>query len=242
MYQPTLARFQSRDPLSQSGIDLLTDIGFHSSRLAAMRANPWFFGGNREHPYGYARNSPINWVDPSGEQGTFVGGGVTATTAGIQATIANLQVALAALGWWNIAAAIAITAAIACLLNGLRKCIPGYERCSSRAYIDAGRASQGWCAKKGTSWSGGPHDLREVREINQAKCISRLYGYKQPPCRDALVACMLRCGLAGYSEPAFGRYPPNLCDDLCVPWFPRNGQAKACLRERQLEPSLQNVG
>jgi hypothetical protein len=66
MYQPTLGRFLSRDPLSETGVDVLTDTGFYSNRLAAMSADPWFYGGNWQHPYVYARNSPVNLVDPSG--------------------------------------------------------------------------------------------------------------------------------------------------------------------------------
>lgn len=68
MYQPTLGRFLSRDPLSENGVDVLTDTGFYSHRLAAMSADPWFYGGNWEHPYVYARNNPANWEDPSGLQ------------------------------------------------------------------------------------------------------------------------------------------------------------------------------
>jgi RHS repeat-associated protein len=66
MYQPTLGRFLSRDPLSENGVDVLTDTGSYSNRLAAMSANPWFFGGNRAHPYVYADNNPARYVDPSG--------------------------------------------------------------------------------------------------------------------------------------------------------------------------------
>ena len=59
MYQPTLGRFLSRDPLSENGVDVLTDTGFYSDRLAAMSASPWFYGGNRTQPYVYARNNPV---------------------------------------------------------------------------------------------------------------------------------------------------------------------------------------
>jgi RHS repeat-associated protein len=67
MYQPTLGRFLSRDPLSENGVDVLTDTGFYSDRLAAMSANPWFYGGNWMHPYVYADNNPARYVDPSGQ-------------------------------------------------------------------------------------------------------------------------------------------------------------------------------
>jgi len=66
MYQPTLGRFLSRDPLSENGVDVLTDTGFYADRLAAMSAKPWTYGGNWEHPYVYARNNPTRYVDPSG--------------------------------------------------------------------------------------------------------------------------------------------------------------------------------
>jgi hypothetical protein len=66
MYQPTLGHFLSRDPLSENGVDVLTDAGFYADRLAAMRANPWHYGGNYENPYLYVRNNPTNRVDPSG--------------------------------------------------------------------------------------------------------------------------------------------------------------------------------
>jgi hypothetical protein len=66
MYQPTLGRFLSRDPLSESGVDVLTDTGFYSDRLAAMSAHPWYYGGNWDNTYVYARNNPLRWVDPSG--------------------------------------------------------------------------------------------------------------------------------------------------------------------------------
>ena len=56
MYQPKLGWFLSRDPLSASGQDLMTATGFFVERLQYMR----------EHPYVYARNNPMNLIDPSG--------------------------------------------------------------------------------------------------------------------------------------------------------------------------------
>jgi RHS repeat-associated protein len=66
MYQPTLGRFLSRDPLSANGVDVLTDTGFHASRLAAMRGNPSYFSGTSFNAYAYAYNNPVNYSDPSG--------------------------------------------------------------------------------------------------------------------------------------------------------------------------------
>jgi hypothetical protein len=80
MYQPTLGRFLSRDPLSPNGVDVLTDTGFYADRLAAMRADPWSYGGNSAtmirsaflerdlhySSYAYVGNNPLTRLDPSG--------------------------------------------------------------------------------------------------------------------------------------------------------------------------------
>jgi hypothetical protein len=61
MYQPTLGRFLSRDPLSETGVDVLTDTGFYGDRLAAMRANPWFV---TVHPFvsSFGPGRPARWA------------------------------------------------------------------------------------------------------------------------------------------------------------------------------------
>jgi hypothetical protein len=66
MYQQTLGRFQSRDPLAENGFDVMTDTGFYGERLASMRANPWYYSGNGENRYVYVINNPVNLTDPSG--------------------------------------------------------------------------------------------------------------------------------------------------------------------------------
>lgn len=66
MYQQTLGRFQSRDPLPANGIVVLPNMGLYEHMLAAMRARPHYYWGNWERPYTYARNNPIWYTDPSG--------------------------------------------------------------------------------------------------------------------------------------------------------------------------------
>ena len=71
MYQQTLGRFLSRDPLAENGMDVMTDTGFYGERLAAMRANPWYYGGNGPNLYTYVDNNPVNMTDPSGLKGVM---------------------------------------------------------------------------------------------------------------------------------------------------------------------------
>jgi hypothetical protein len=66
MYQPTLGRFLSRDPLSEHGVFAFSGAGFYAERAEEMNSDPWYYGGNWEHPYVYARNNPVLYVDPSG--------------------------------------------------------------------------------------------------------------------------------------------------------------------------------
>ena len=68
MYHPVLGRFQSRDPLSANGVDLLDDNNWFGSRLTRMRGK---FGDGQTvggSEYMYARNSPLTFNDPSGLQ------------------------------------------------------------------------------------------------------------------------------------------------------------------------------
>ena len=55
MYQPTLGRFLSRDPLSADGVDVLLSNGWFDEQMTEMR-----------NQYGYVSNSPVNYVDPNG--------------------------------------------------------------------------------------------------------------------------------------------------------------------------------
>lgn len=62
MYQPTLGRFMSRDPLSENGVQVLYPFP-DMTRL--VKKGP--FSG---HPYSYCKCDPANLVDPAGLQGT----------------------------------------------------------------------------------------------------------------------------------------------------------------------------
>lgn len=55
MYQPTLGRFLSQDPLGPDGVDVLFDNNAYGAALDRMR-----------NLYGYCGNNPVNCVDPSG--------------------------------------------------------------------------------------------------------------------------------------------------------------------------------
>lgn len=55
MYQPTLGRFLSQDPLGPDGVDVLFDNNAYGAALDRMR-----------NLYGYCGNNPMNCVDPSG--------------------------------------------------------------------------------------------------------------------------------------------------------------------------------
>lgn len=55
MYQLTLGRFLSRDPLRQDGVEVLYDNNPFGDHLTEMR-----------NLYGYVGNNPVNRVDPSG--------------------------------------------------------------------------------------------------------------------------------------------------------------------------------
>jgi RHS repeat-associated protein len=55
MYQPTLGRFLSRDPLGEGGVDVLYDNNEFGDWLTEMR-----------NTYGYVSNNPVRYVDPTG--------------------------------------------------------------------------------------------------------------------------------------------------------------------------------
>jgi hypothetical protein len=86
MFQPTLQRFLSRDPLSPDGVEVMTDTGFYSERLAAMAANPSYYGGNWGGTYAYARNNPVRFVFPSGVGDKLIGVSITAIPQVIDAS------------------------------------------------------------------------------------------------------------------------------------------------------------
>src|SRR5262249_5049313 len=87
MYQPTLGRFLSRDPLSPDGVFAVGGAGLYAERMEAMNSNPWYYGGNWEHPYVYARNNPMLYVDPSGMLTAKPVGGLFGVPCGKEAWI-----------------------------------------------------------------------------------------------------------------------------------------------------------
>jgi hypothetical protein len=72
MLSPTLGRFLSRDLLSADGTYIVAGAGGYAERIGAMSADPWYYAGNSEHPYVYARNNPARYVDPSGKMSISV--------------------------------------------------------------------------------------------------------------------------------------------------------------------------
>lgn len=66
MYQPVLSRFQSLDPLSPNGVDLLDDNNWFGDRLTRMRMQ--YGDGGVMSGYAYANNNPMRYIDPSGQR------------------------------------------------------------------------------------------------------------------------------------------------------------------------------
>ncbi len=66
MYQPTLGRFLSRDPLSADGVDVISNTGWFGERLEAMRDQYRAPSSDDRDLYRYVSNNPVMFVDPSG--------------------------------------------------------------------------------------------------------------------------------------------------------------------------------
>jgi RHS repeat-associated protein len=64
MYQPTLGRFLSRDPLPQDEAQILYPFPTMNALSNAPAVNEFDF--DYENAYGYVRNNPVNAVDPAG--------------------------------------------------------------------------------------------------------------------------------------------------------------------------------
>jgi RHS repeat-associated protein len=229
-YHCRLGRFNSRDPLPRSIphiLNLLDDVlaildersgiaGAEIVRSGLLSLKAHLADTNL---YAYASGNPTTFVDPFGLQSAGSPSIPAPPDIGINpGTIAAIMLALQALraalmaNIWNIAIAIAITAAITCIVNGLRVCVPAYNKCAGLAYGDAAVKGAKLCV-----WKGG---IKELREINQVKCITRIYGkLTRPPCDVEFRWCMAKCGLGGFNFPNFKAIvvPPGFCADLCAP-------------------------
>jgi RHS repeat-associated protein len=183
-YHAELGRFLSRDP-----------IGY----VDGMNLYRAYFVPNGLDPFG------VTFVFDPGS--IAIGLGVPGI-AGIEAAIAGLNV-LRFVTIWNVAVIAAATAAIACLTNGLRVCVPAAKKCNVLGYGRAGTSSIGLC----NPWKG---DFKEAREISHAKCIARIYGNLfKPQCNRAFASCIARCGIGGFNFPTFQKVPRGYCNDLC---------------------------
>ena len=60
MYQPVLARFTARDPLSPDGVELLGSVSHLRKQLTKDAVQPPIL------VYAYVANNPLNLIDPSG--------------------------------------------------------------------------------------------------------------------------------------------------------------------------------
>lgn len=221
----------SRDPLHQDATSIVSLLDNAIALIGGIESEPlsasmsaltqlrWQIDG--ANSYEYCGRNPIRHTDSFGLQYGDPGAiplppGLAidpAILAGLYATLAGLRAALLA-NIWNIAIAAAIAAAIACLINAIRTCVPAYNRCAAAAYRTAALKSAGLCPR------GYKGDFKEQREINHAKCIARIYmRHTKPLCDSSLRWCIARCGVGGFRWPKFAgiAVPAKTCADLCDP-------------------------
>lgn len=167
--------------------------------------------------YAYVGCHPLTFVDPLGLQSTFPLNPpadplppwlIPVLVGGIQSAIAYLRALLLA-NLWNAALAAILLAALACLYNANRVCVPAFQSCQRKAIRQARNCRQTECR-------AGFREEPGRRFFFAAKCENRYRSKFLSSCTAQLLGCAATCGISVPPEPRMS-CQPRMCNDLCNP-------------------------